>query len=36
MLWKPIGEDAASDAVDDPGLKGLYKGVEAWHYKESL
>jgi hypothetical protein len=34
--WKAIGEGAASVAIDDPGLKGSYKGVEAWHHEESL
>jgi hypothetical protein len=34
--WKAIGEGAASVAIDGPGLKGLCKGVEAWHHEESL
>jgi hypothetical protein len=33
--WKTIGEGAASVAIDSPGLKGLCKGVEAWHQEES-
>jgi hypothetical protein len=33
---KVIGEGAASVAVDNPGLKGLCKGFEAWHFEESL
>jgi hypothetical protein len=34
--WKAIGEGAAPVAVESPGLKGSCKGVEAWHYEESL
>jgi hypothetical protein len=34
--WKSIGENAASVAIDGPGLKGSCKGVEAWHHEESL
>ena len=34
--WKAIGESAALIAVDAPGLKRSYKGVEAWHHEESL
>jgi hypothetical protein len=34
--WKAIGEGAASVTIDGPGLKGLCKGVEACHHKESL
>ena len=34
--WKAIGVDAASVSIDDPGLKGSCKGVEAWHNEESL
>jgi hypothetical protein len=39
VLWEAmeaIGESAASVAVDVPGLKGSYKGVEVWHHEESL
>jgi hypothetical protein len=34
--WKAIGEGAASVAIDGPGLKGSFKGFEAWHHEESL
>jgi hypothetical protein len=34
--WKAIGEDATSVTIDGPGLKGSFKGVEAWHHEESL
>jgi hypothetical protein len=33
---KAIGEGAASVAVEEPGLKGSCKEVEAWHHEESL
>ena len=33
---KAIGEGVASVAIDGPGLKGLCKGVEAWHHEECL
>ena len=29
-------EGAASVSVDEPGLKGSCKGVEAWHREECL
>jgi hypothetical protein len=34
--WKAIGEDAASVAIDGPGLKGSCKVAETWHHEESL
>ena len=34
--WKAIGEGAAAVAMDSSGLKGSYKGVEAWRHEESL
>jgi hypothetical protein len=33
---RPFGEGAASVVVDSPGLKGLWKGFDAWHHEESL
>ena len=36
VLWEAICEDAASVAVEGPGLKGSSKEVEAWHQEESL
>jgi hypothetical protein len=30
------GQAAASVARDNPGLKGPYKEVEAWHHEGSL
>jgi len=33
---KANGEDSASVAVDDPGLKGLYKEFQAWQHAGSL
>ena len=34
--WNAIGEGAASVAIDGLGLKGSFKGVEAWHHEEIL
>jgi hypothetical protein len=34
--WKAIGEGAAAVAMDSSGLKGSYKGVEAWRHEKSL
>ena len=34
--WKAIGEGAASVVVDDPGLQGSCKEVEAWLHEDSL
>lgn len=36
QLGKPIGKSAASVDVDDPGLKGSSRQVEAWHHEERL
>jgi hypothetical protein len=33
---KAIGEGAALVTVEEPGLKGSCKEVEAWHHEESL
>jgi hypothetical protein len=33
---KAIGENAASFAVDGPGLKESCKEVETWHHEENL
>jgi hypothetical protein len=34
--WKAIGEGVALVAIDGPGLKGPWEGVEAWYHEESL
>jgi hypothetical protein len=33
---KDIGEGAALIIVDGPGLKGLYKELEAWDHRENV